>query len=175
LISDEKRYKNNAPFVPSPLASPLPADKKNCTLAINSINLLEMNPPNDHILLFDGVCNLCSHSVNFILDRDPKDKFRFASLQSEKGQALLQTHSLPTQDFNSFVYIKKGKVYLQSTAALKVLQTIGGLWSLLYLFIIVPPFIRDSVYDFISKNRYKFFGKKEMCRVPTPEERVRFL
>ena len=127
------------------------------------------------VILFDGVCNLCNGSVQFVIRHDRKKLFRFASLQSESGQQLLQQHQLPQTDFNSFVLIENGKVFTRSTAALKVAQKLSGPVKLLYGFIIVPKFIRDAVYNFISKNRYKWFGKKDSCMIPTPELRNRFL
>lgn len=128
-------------------------------------------------MLFDGVCNLCNGAVQFIIDRDPKDVFRFASLQSERGAALLAAHGRtpPEGDPESVVLIEDGRVYEHSSAALRVARRLRGLWSLFYVFIIVPPFLRDAVYRFIARNRYRWFGKEEMCRVPTPALRARFL
>ena len=126
------------------------------------------------IILFDGVCNLCSGSVQFVLKRDKKDLFRFASLQSKPGQELLDKFKLPANTFNSFVLAEGDKIYTRSTAALRVAKDLKGLkW--LYAFRFVPKFIRDGVYNLIAKNRYKWFGKKEECWVPSPELRSRFL
>ena len=127
------------------------------------------------IVLFDGVCNFCNGSVNFIIDRDKENKFKFAALQSDAGQELLKKFNLPTEDFNTFVLIKNGKILKKSTAALNVVKEFPGLWKLLYAFIIIPPFIRDIGYNIIAKNRYKWFGKMDACRVPTPELREKFL
>ena len=127
------------------------------------------------IVLFDGVCNLCSGTVQFILKRDRAKKFVFASLQGEKGQALLQQYGLSVNEFHSFVFIEDGKAYTRSTGALRVFRKLGGVWKLLYGFIIVPRFIRDAVYNTIARNRYKWYGKKEECWVPTAELRERFL
>ncbi|MEJ7609824.1 MAG: thiol-disulfide oxidoreductase DCC family protein [Ferruginibacter sp.] len=129
----------------------------------------------DHIILFDGVCNLCNSAVKFVIKHDRKQKFRFASLQSDTGQRLLKEHNLPANDLNSFVYVKDDKVYTSSTAALKVSKLLTGPVKLLYGFIIVPPFIRNAVYRFIANNRYRWFGKKDSCMIPTPELRARFL
>jgi len=128
------------------------------------------------VILFDGVCNICNSSVNFIIDRDPKKEFRFAALQSETGQRLLS--SIPAtslQDFDSVVLIEGDRVYKKSTAALRIARRLPGIWSWLYIFIIIPKFLRDPVYDLIANNRYRWFGKKDSCRIPTPELRSRFL
>jgi predicted DCC family thiol-disulfide oxidoreductase YuxK len=127
------------------------------------------------IILFDGVCNLCDRSVQFILKRDKKGYFQFASLQSEAGQALLQKYNLPTEDFGSFVLIEKGKAYQKSTGALRVCRHLGAAWPLMYGFIIIPPFIRHAVYTLLARNRYRWFGKKEACMMPQPEWKERFL
>jgi predicted DCC family thiol-disulfide oxidoreductase YuxK len=126
------------------------------------------------VILFDGVCNLCSGSVQFILKRDEEKKFLFASLQSAYGQTLLKQFNLPTDTFNSFILKEEGKIYTRSTAALKMFQQLKG-WKWVKIFWIVPNFIRDAVYNLIAKNRYKWFGKKEECWVPTPELKSRFL
>ncbi len=131
--------------------------------------------PNPPIILFDGVCNLCNNSVQFVIKHDTDNKFMFAALQSPTGQALLQQYNLPQQELNSFVLIKDEKVYLKSTAALNVEKNLNGPVKLLYGFIIVPEFIRNAVYNFIAKNRYKWFGKKESCMIPTPALQSRFL
>lgn len=130
------------------------------------------NPP---IILFDGICNLCNNSVQFVIKHDKGNNFMFATLQSTTGQALLLQYNLPQEGFNSFVLIKDEKVYLKSTAALNVAKNLNGPVKLLYGFIIVPAFIRNSVYNFIAKNRYKWFGKKESCMIPTPALQSRFL
>ena len=127
------------------------------------------------IILFDGVCNLCNSSVQFVIKHDKDKKFMFASLQSTAGQLLLKQFDLPVQDFNSFILIENEKVFLKSTAALMVAKQLKGAVKLLYGFIVVPPFIRNGAYNFIAKNRYKWFGKKESCILPTPELKARFL
>ena len=127
------------------------------------------------IVLFDGVCNLCSSSVQFIIKNDKKKQFRFASLQSEFGQKVMEQFGLPTNELNSFILLENGKIYTKSTGALRVAKRLNGLWVLLYGFIIVPPFIRNAVYSFVANNRYKWFGKKEACWLPTPELRKLFL
>lgn len=134
-----------------------------------------MNNSSKIIILFDGICNLCNHSIDFIIRRDKQNRFHFASLQSKKGQEILKYHQLPTKDFESFVVVHKNKVYTKSNAALQVVLHLQGGWPLLYVFIIIPPFFRNLVYSFIAKNRYRFFGKKNTCRLPTSEERSKFL
>lgn len=127
------------------------------------------------IILFDGVCNLCNRSVQFVIQRDKQKKFMFASLQGVKGQEVLKRFDLPVNDLNSFILVHGDKVYTRSTAALRVLRELGGGWKLLYGFIAVPKFIRDSVYNWVARNRYKWYGKKDACMIPTPELRSRFL
>ena len=127
------------------------------------------------LILFDGVCNLCDSSVQFILLRDKKDRFRFASLQSDYGQNILKQHNLPTEKFNSLALIENGKLYQRSTGALRIARRLKGAWPMLFAFIIVPPFIRNFVYDFIARNRYRWFGKKEFCMMPRPEWKQKFL
>jgi predicted DCC family thiol-disulfide oxidoreductase YuxK len=127
------------------------------------------------IILFDGVCNLCNSSVQFVLKHDKEKLFRFASLQSEAGQVLLKKYQLPETNFNSFVLIKNSKAFVKSTAALMVAKELKGFIKILYIFIIVPAFIRNAVYNVIAKNRYKWFGKQESCMMPTPDLQSRFL
>lgn len=127
------------------------------------------------VILFDGVCNLCNGAVQFVVKRDKKKMFRFASLQSESGQELLNKFNLPTDDFGSFVLITGDNYLIKSSAALNVLKGLGGLWQMFYAFIIVPKPLRDFVYDLVAKSRYKIFGQNNTCMMPTPELRQRFL
>jgi len=127
------------------------------------------------IVLFDGVCNLCNRSVQFIIRKDKKKQFLFASLQGKTGQEVLKRFKLPVDNFNSFLLVEGDHVYTQSTAVLKMLKKLGGGWKLFYAFIIVPKFIRNAVYNWIARNRYKWYGKRDECMVPTPELRERFL
>lgn len=129
----------------------------------------------ERIILFDGVCNLCTGSVQFVIKHDPEGKFKFASLQSSYGQALMAREGIPTEELSSFILVEDGRVYRRSTAALRVAKQLPGAWPLLYAFSAVPPFIRNAVYDFIAANRYRWFGKQESCMVPTPELRGKFL
>lgn len=135
----------------------------------------KVNTTEHPVLLFDGVCNLCSSSVQFVIERDPEGKFRFASLQSEEAKSLLNQHQAYSEDLDSVVLVKNDKVYTRSSAALQVLKTMGGAWSLLYGLIIVPKPVRDFIYDWVARNRYKWFGKKDACWLPTPDLRSRFL
>jgi predicted DCC family thiol-disulfide oxidoreductase YuxK len=128
-----------------------------------------------YIVLFDGVCNLCNGSVQFILKRDRNRKFLFGSLQGKTGQEYLRKYHLPTDQFHSFMLIEANVLYTRSTAVLRVLKHLGRGWQLLYLFIYLPQFLRDGLYKLIATNRYKLFGKKDTCRVPTAEEKERFL
>jgi len=127
------------------------------------------------IILFDGVCNLCNSSVLFVIKRDRSAKFQFAALQSKFGRYHLTTLNLPINALNTILLIKNGKVYSKSSAALEIARDLGGLWPAFYVFKIVPTFIRDVVYDFIAKNRYRWFGRQEACMIPTPELKARFL
>lgn len=131
----------------------------------------EANP----IILFDGVCNLCNSSVNFIIKHDPEAQFLFASLQSDAAKKLLLQHNSKKITLNSIILIEKGKIYKKSTAALKIAKHLNGLYPITYIFILIPPFVRDFVYDYIAKNRYKWFGKKESCSIASPTLKNRFL
>ena len=129
----------------------------------------------DNIILFDGICNLCSASVQFIIRRDSRNVFRFASLQSTTGQRLLEQFSLEKSQLHSIILIKKGKLFQRSNAALEIAKELGGVWSIFYGFKMFPLFFRDAIYNWISRNRYKFFGKKNECWLPTPELKSRFI
>ena len=124
---------------------------------------------NSPIILFDGVCNLCNASVQFIINRDPKHHFMFATLQGKTAEAILGGAPLAELDLNSVVLVENGKVYDRSTAALRIAKKLSGGWPLFYACIIVPRFLRDGLYNWIAKNRYKWFGKQESCMMPTPE------
>lgn len=127
------------------------------------------------ILLFDGVCNLCNKTVQFIIRADKKELFKFTSLQSTTGQRLLTKVKLPTSHFDSIVMIDEGKVYTKSTAALTVCKKLGGIWLFLYPLILIPKPFRDGIYQLIAKNRYKWFGKSNDCMLPSPDIKKRFL
>lgn len=130
---------------------------------------------NNPIILFDGVCNLCTGSIQYVIKHDPARIFRFASLQSAFGQKILSKFHLADNDFNSFILYDNERIYTRSTAALRVAKNLKGFVKLLYSFIIIPKFVRDAVYNLIAKNRYTWFGKKETCWLPTPELRALFL
>ncbi|MBB5323097.1 putative DCC family thiol-disulfide oxidoreductase YuxK [Anoxybacillus tepidamans] len=125
------------------------------------------------IILFDGVCNLCHASVQFIIQRDPQEVFRFASLQSNVGQTLAQKLSLPSVD--SVILLEGNRYYTKSSAALRICRQLTGFWGILYIFMIVPKPFRDLIYDWIANHRYQWFGKRESCLIPTPHIRERFL
>lgn len=127
------------------------------------------------IILFDGVCNFCNASVNFIMDRDLALYFKFGALQSEEGEEILRAHGLQVGRLDSVILVEDGRVYTRSTAALRVARKLTGLWPMFYAFIILPKWLRDPVYNFIASIRYKIFGRSEVCRVPMPEERERFI
>ncbi|HYO14648.1 MAG TPA: thiol-disulfide oxidoreductase DCC family protein [Thermoanaerobaculia bacterium] len=127
------------------------------------------------IVLFDGVCNLCSGSVQFVLKRDPEARFRFASLQSEAGQTIQAEHGLDPGVLSSVLLLEDGRLYRESDAALRIARHLPGAWKLLTVFKIIPRPIRDGLYRFIARNRYRWFGKAETCWLPTSELRGRFL
>lgn len=131
----------------------------------------DLNRP---VLLFDGVCNLCNALVRFTVQFDESGTFRFAPLQSEIGQALLDEHGLPTDDFDSFVLIEEDDCYTRSTAALRVCRHLDGPWPLFYSFAYVPEVLRDPIYELVAEYRYQVFGRKDECPVPSPEIRERF-
>ena len=128
------------------------------------------------IVLFDGGCNFCDRSVQFIIKRDPKGIFAFASLKSMAGQQLLREYQIP-EELDSLILVDplNHKYYTKSSAALNISRNLTALWSILYIFKLIPRSIRDKVYDLIARNRIKWFGKKEQCELPSPEIRKRFL
>ncbi|GGA77512.1 thiol-disulfide oxidoreductase DCC family protein [Ornithinibacillus halotolerans] len=128
----------------------------------------------ERIILFDGECNLCNNTVQFVIKRDPKGIFKFTALQSRVGEGLLKEKKIPN-DWDSFILIEGEKVYTKSTAALKVCRNLSGFIKLLYVFIIIPSQLRNPIYNFIARNRYKWFGKRDSCMIPTPELKERFL
>ena len=126
------------------------------------------------VIFFDGVCNLCNASVNFIIKRDRKAYYKFSSLQSSYAGKMLPEHLTESTKLQSLVVLDN-KMLIKSTAALSIAQHLSGLWPLLYTFIIVPPFIRHFLYDLIARNRYKLFGKKDECMIPAPELKNLFI
>lgn len=127
------------------------------------------------IVLFDGVCNFCNGSVNFVIERDAENYFKFAPLQSETGQQLLEKFGIDKTETDSVILIENERAFTHSTAALKIAGRLPGIWSWLYAFIVVPKPVRDFFYKLFAKNRYRLFGKQDACMMPTPEIRERFL
>ncbi|MGH2575055.1 MAG: thiol-disulfide oxidoreductase DCC family protein [Ignavibacteria bacterium] len=127
------------------------------------------------IILFDGVCNFCNKTIDFIIDRDRENKFKFAALQSEAGKGLLKKFDLKTDELDTLILIEGDKYFERSTAILRIARDLRGMWKLFYSFIIIPPYFRDIAYNIIAKHRYRWFGKREQCRVPTAELREKFL
>lgn len=132
--------------------------------------------PDGGVILFDGVCNLCNGFVRFVVDRDRDGYFKFASLQSEKGRELLRRFAPEKVDkIDTIVLIENDNIYYKSTAALRIAKKLSALWPAAYGLVVIPNFIRNGVYDFIAANRYKWFGRKDECPLPTPETAKRFI
>lgn len=127
------------------------------------------------IILFDGVCNLCNSSIDFIIKRDAKDYFRFGALQEIEGQAALSKFNVSSGYLDSLVLIEDDTLYFRSTAALRIARKLNGIWPMVYIFILIPAPLRDYLYNWIGKNRYRWFGKKSSCRIPTDLEKGKFL
>lgn len=133
-------------------------------------------PKNKKIILFDGVCNLCNSAVQFIIERDKKDVFRFVALQSNLGKEICNYIGIDQKATDSIILYEPGTAYyLKSDAALKIAAEFNSLYIFLSIFKIFPKGIRDSIYDYIAKNRYKWYGKKEFCMIPSPELKAKFL
>ncbi len=133
------------------------------------------NLKNKSVILFDGVCNLCNASVNFIIKHDKKERFIFASLQSDVAKEILLHFPAKKNKLDSVLLVENEVIYDKSTAALLISSKLSGIFKLLSIFKLIPKFIRDAIYDFIAKNRYAWFGKKETCMLPAPEIKNRFL
>lgn len=129
----------------------------------------------ESILLFDGHCSLCNAAVDFVLKRNTKKKLLFASIQGTAGQRVLKKYQLPPSYLDTLVLVEQGKVYLGSTAALRVARHLGGGWPLFYVLIIIPKGIRDRIYQWIGNHRYRWFGRRASCRMPTASEKSHFL
>ena len=139
------------------------------------------------VVLLDGVCNFCDASVNFVIEHDPEGYFKFAPLQSDAGMKLAEEHGLTSETarvesapddlipIDSVILVEDGKAYTHSTGALRIAKRLNGLWSLFYAFIVVPKPIRDFFYRLFAKYRYRMFGRKDECMLPSPEVRARFL
>jgi predicted DCC family thiol-disulfide oxidoreductase YuxK len=127
------------------------------------------------VVLFDGVCNLCNGAVQFLIRRDHKGVFRFASLQSEHAQALLKGYQLKSGQFDSIVVVKAGRIYERSDAVMILANALGFPWKLMVVGKVLPRFLRDGLYNFISRNRYRIFGRRESCMIPDPAHKGKFL
>jgi predicted DCC family thiol-disulfide oxidoreductase YuxK len=127
------------------------------------------------VIFFDGICNLCNGFVQFIIKHDKKANFRFAALQSDFAKQELSKKNITVEELSSVIILTEKGIFTKSTAALKIASQLNGFWKVAYIFIIIPKFIRDFVYDIIAKNRYKWFGKENHCMIPTPELKERFL
>ena len=135
-----------------------------------------MNKAQDKpIIFFDGVCNLCNSSVQFILKKDTNNVFLFSSLQSDAAKDILLQYNIENFDLNSIILVENGIIYQKSTAILKIAKRLNGISKYAYVFIIIPKFIRDGIYSLIAKNRYKWFGKRDSCMLPTAALKLRFL
>ncbi len=130
-----------------------------------------MNPT----LIFDGVCHLCNQSIDFVIRKDRKGQFRYTANQMEAGKRILISHGVDPEDVQTVYLLQDGKLYTKSTAALRIARMLGFPWSLFYALIIIPAPLRDLIYNWVARNRYRWFGKKESCRLPSPEERALFL
>lgn len=128
---------------------------------------------NQTIVFYDGQCGLCNRLVNLLLRLDHKKRLKFSPLQGQTAKTKIPNEL--SENLNTMALLKNGRVYTKSDAAFEVMKTIGGIFSLLYIFKFIPRFIRDAVYDFISKNRIRWFGRLDSCRMPTKEERTLFL
>ncbi len=136
---------------------------------------MELNLPSNPVVLFDGICNLCSSSVSFIIKHDRKRLFRFAPLQSNTGRKIIEESGFRKEGNDYLLLVEKGKIYTASTAALRIAGKLDGFWPLLRFFIIIPAPIRNFFYKFVARNRYKWFGKKDACMVPGESIREMFL
>lgn len=133
-------------------------------------------PKNKKIILFDGICNLCNDVVLKVIKYDKKNIFLFSSLQSKIGKEITDHLGIDISKIDSIILYEPGVSYdIKSTAALKIIQDFKGIWSLTYILFLFPEGFRNLIYDYIAKNRYKWFGKKEKCMIPTPELKEKFL
>ncbi len=133
-------------------------------------------PKDKKIILFDGVCNLCSSAVQYVIEHDKKDVFRFTALQSDLGQEILKHIGINPNEIDSIVMYEPGVAYYyKSTAAIEIARHFGGVFHFGTIFKIMPRFLRDSIYDYVARNRYKWYGKKESCMIPTAELKSKFL
>ena len=150
----------------------VPLDARRGTPYPIGMNAFDLEHP---VVIFDGECGFCDATVDFILEHDPAGVFRFASRQSAAGKRLLLSHGLPEGGVGSIVLVEDGIVHTHSPASLRIARRLRGGWRVLHAFSVVPSPIRDAVYGFVSRNRTRVLGKREVCSVPTPERRARFL
>jgi predicted DCC family thiol-disulfide oxidoreductase YuxK len=129
----------------------------------------------DNLILFDGVCNLCDAFVQFVIRHDRAGKFRFAAIQSQAGKRIFQSRGLDAENLQTFVLVTGGEIFVRSDAAVEVLSRFGGGWKICRIFLLVPRPLRDGLYSWVARNRYRWFGRKDACMVPTAEIRERFL
>jgi predicted DCC family thiol-disulfide oxidoreductase YuxK len=127
------------------------------------------------VVLFDGVCNFCNATINFIIEHDRTGYFKFAPLQSETGERLMAEHGIDRIETDSVILVENGKAFTHSDAALRIARRLDGIWSWVYAFRVVPRFIRDAAYKIFARHRYRLFGRQDACMMPTPEIRARFL
>lgn len=139
---------------------------------ISTLNFSTFMKP---VILFDGVCNLCNGFVQSIIKIDPQGKFQFAALQSEFGQEVMAKAQLPVHELNTVILYDNGKIFTHSDVPLEICRRLGGAWTLLLVFKFIPRSLRNRIYNWVARNRYRWFGKQESCMIPTPELRQRFL
>ncbi len=140
--------------------------------AIKASYLYTMNSP---LILFDGTCNFCNSTINFVIRKENTNVIKFTTLQSDKGQAVLKQFGWPTDDFKSFLFIENDHLYSHSTGALRVCKYLKKPWKWASIFLYLPKWLRDPFYNVVAKNRYKWFGTRDTCMIPTPEIRAKFL
>ena len=168
-------YRENYLRIHSCFLSVSKKDKVSLFSLILKCKMMDL-PEDKKIILFDGVCNLCNDAVLKVIKYDTKNTFLFTALQSEKGKEIINQLGIDISKIDSIILYEPGVSYeVKSTAALKIMNDFGGIWSLSQLFLILPEGFRNYVYDYIAKNRYKWFGKKETCMIPTPELNAKFL
>ena len=137
--------------------------------------MVERASNSNAVVIFDGECAFCDAAVNFIIDRDPRGVFRFASRQSPAGKRLLEAHGLPAEGVGSLVLIEAGDVHVRSTASLRIARRLSGPWPIAYAFVVVPAPLRDGVYGVVSRNRKRWMGESQTCAVPSPQRRARYV
>ncbi len=131
--------------------------------------------PNQSYIFFDGVCNLCNGFVQFVITRDKQEKFKFSSLQSQAAEKMLKPFDFPLDELKTIILLQDGKIYLRSRAVLRIASQLGGSWKLSALLYVFPSFLSDAVYNLVSKYRYKLFGKRDSCMIPSPELKSRLI